>query len=48
MSIESRLFVMAWLLALAAGLVVTVGLPAAFTVLADTVQLGLSALFVER
>ena len=45
MSIEGRLFVMAWLLLMAAGLVATVGLPAGLGVLTDMVQLALGAVF---
>jgi len=46
--VGARLMLLAWLLVLAAGLVVTIGLPAAFTALIDTVQLALGAIFVER
>ena len=44
MASEGRLTLLLWLLVLAAGLVVTIGLPAAFTVLTDTVQLALGAI----
>jgi hypothetical protein len=39
MSIEERLIAIAWLVALSFGLVVTLDLPAAFSVLTDTAQL---------
>ncbi|HLG73403.1 MAG TPA: hypothetical protein VK009_23530 [Chloroflexota bacterium] len=35
MAVDRRLLMMAWILALAAGLVLTVGLPAAFSLLLD-------------
>ena len=35
MAMDRRLFMAAWFIALAAGLVLTVGLPAAFTLLLD-------------
>ncbi|HEU0166506.1 MAG TPA: hypothetical protein VFS62_01930 [Chloroflexota bacterium] len=43
-----KVMLLAWLLVLAAGLVVTLGPPAAFSVLTDTIQLAQSAIFVER
>lgn len=37
MAVDKRLLMVAWILALVAGLVFTVGLPAAFTMLLDLV-----------
>ena len=45
MALEGRLLIVVWLLTLTAGLLVTIGLPAAFTVLADTFQLARSVVF---
>jgi hypothetical protein len=37
MAVDRRLLMAAWMLALAAGLVLSVGLPAAFTLLLDVI-----------
>ncbi|GEM_PF-5785664 len=38
MTLESRAAAVVWLMALAAGMVVTLGLPAAFSIVIDAVQ----------
>jgi len=48
MEVESRMLLLAWLVVMAVSLAVTIGLPAAFTLLTDTAQLLLTAVIIER
>ncbi|MBV9120743.1 MAG: hypothetical protein JOZ39_08530 [Chloroflexi bacterium] len=48
MTVESRILIALWLLVLAAGLLVTIGLPTAFSLLTDTAPAVLGAVFTER